>query len=882
MNGVPRVRLAVTCAFLVAAGASAATIVVGDASDSIHSPGCATTGQAPCTLRDAITFANSNPGSDVVHFAIPGAGPHVILPASDLPVITESVTLDGYTQPGASPNTLATADDAVLKIVLDAGPETTLTDGFSIASSGVTIRGFVIMRFIRGAGVRITGPGSGNTIQGNFIGTNAAGTFSASNSYGVHLVGGTQFNQIGGSAPGDRNIISGNPLGLTLEGSQTSHNTITGNFIGPRAHGLFGTPNSGGLRIYSPDNRIGGTAPGDRNVISGNSPGVMISGPDATDNLILGNYIGANAAGTAQLFNNVAMVIEEGASRNVIGGAAAGAGNVIVAGGVGIVSGGIALQHAATTGNRFQGNRFGVLPDGSAVGGGSIGITDASETLIGGVGPGEANEIAYGLAAITMGQLSPGTCQRNTISRNSIHDNSQGIALSVGGDPTPNDDLDADTGPNGLQNYPELEAVTPSGVRGVLKSAPSASYTLEFFASPSCSRNGNGQGKAFLASTTVTTDGAGNASFSLALSIPPGQRVTATATDADGNTSEFSRCMEVAQPAIAVDPSAGPASDGNGVFEPQESVSVEPAWPNPTETPLPLTGVASNPSGPSGPAYSLPDSSADYGSIPGGSVQSCAETPDCYRMSVSGARPSVHWDATFVEALSDSTARTWTLHLGDSFTDVPRSQLYYRRIETALHAGITAGCAATAYCPDQAVPRDQVAIFLARALTGGSPLPRSGAVDGASYDCEAGGVSLFTDVAPADISCRAIHYITAQNVTSGCAPSLFCPSLPVTRGQMASLVAKAVKAPAGGAAVPISDSDPDTGLSYSCTFNNPVGTHFLDVPMGHPFCKHIHYLWARGFVAGCGSDLYCPNGDVTRGEMAKFLANAFGLLLYGP
>ncbi|MGE5277812.1 MAG: S-layer homology domain-containing protein [Acidobacteriota bacterium] len=342
--------------------------------------------------------------------------------------------------------------------------------------------------------------------------------------------------------------------------------------------------------------------------------------------------------------------------------------------------------------------------------------------------------------------------------------------------------------------------------------------------------------------------------------------------------------------ALDVDRVATPAaSDGNGVLEPEETVSVEPSWKNPTGSPESgATGSASGFTGPAGPDYILDDSTAGYGTIGAGAVQGCfSATGDCYQMTVStggGARPSTHWDASFLETLTTGDpAKQWSLHVGDSFTDVPRSQPFYKKIETLLHNGITAGCTATAYCPGDPVNRGQMAIFIAKGVAGGGAnVPASGLLNGQPYNCAGGGNSLFSDVAPVDIFCRHVHYIAAQNVTLGCATGQYCPGDTVTRLQMASFIAKAIVAPAGGTAVPTNyGPDPVTGLSYSCNAVSP-NTHFTDVPASNTFCKHVHFLWAKGIIAGCGATLYCPNDPVTRDAMAKFLSNAFRLVLYGP
>jgi hypothetical protein len=189
------------------------------------------------------------------------------------------------------------------------------------------------------------------------------------------------------------------------------------------------------------------------------------------------------------------------------------------------------------------------------------------------------------------------------------------------------------------------------------------------------------------------------------------------------------------------------------------------------------------------------------------------------------------------------------------------------------------------YCPGTAVPRDQMAIFLAKVIAGGGAnVPVTGQVNGRDYRCGGGlsGISLFTDVASADAACKHIHYIAAQNVTLGCSATQFCPTDLVDRDAMAAFIAKAYVAPNGGQSVPQAyGPDPVTGLSYSC---NPIApnTHFTDVPASDPFCKFVHYLWARGFVGGCSATAYCPTSSVTRDAMAKFLVNTFDLQLYGP
>ncbi len=355
----------------------------------------------------------------------------------------------------------------------------------------------------------------------------------------------------------------------------------------------------------------------------------------------------------------------------------------------------------------------------------------------------------------------------------------------------------------------------------------------------------------------------------------------------DDSSGIFGRRQNLQPFALAVD-SHGGSSDQNGVLEPGEIALVETSWSNVGAGSFAnLTGLASF-SGPSGTFYFIYDASASYGLVPSGSFAECNDGSElaCYLVATELPRPTQHWDAGLQESLSAGGAQFWKLHLGDSFTDVPRAQPFYRKIETLLHNGITSGCSAAKYCPGNPVPRDQMAIFIAKALAGsGESVPTTGTVFfpglpfGSTYNCSPGGTSLFFDIDPTDIFCKHVHYLAAQNVTLGCGGFKFCPGSTVTRDAMASFIAKAVVAPQGGAGVPETFSE--SGRSYSCSAASP-NIHFTDVPASHPFCKHIHFLWAKGIVSGCSATQYCPGQPVNRDAMAKFIANGFGLQLYGP
>jgi S-layer homology domain len=349
----------------------------------------------------------------------------------------------------------------------------------------------------------------------------------------------------------------------------------------------------------------------------------------------------------------------------------------------------------------------------------------------------------------------------------------------------------------------------------------------------------------------------------------------------------FGRRQNLLADALSADtgPASGTVSDRNGVLEPGETVFVAPAWKNATDAPITVTGTtpAALPCALGTACVTPLNTSAAYGSIASGAAASCnGVTPDaCYLVSASAPRPATHWDGGFAETLSGGGGRFWTMHVGDSFADVPRSQPFYKKIETLLHTGITAGCTATTYCPGATVERDAMAIFIARALAGDGQLIPSTPVSGPLYDCSSGGHSNFTDVAPTDPFCKHVHYLANLNVLIGCNATQYCPGQAVTRDTMAAFIARALVAPGGGASVPISYTDPTTSRSYSCAAGSPL-VHFSDVSVSNAFCKHIHYLWARGIVSGCTPTTYCPTAPVARDAMAKFIANAFGLQLYGP
>ncbi|MCH8223489.1 MAG: fibronectin type III domain-containing protein, partial [Chloroflexi bacterium] len=488
----------------------------GDSGDSNAGNGICDDGSGSCTLRAAIEEANALSGTDTIAFNISTSDPGFVVstasfsikPGSALPTITDPVVIDGYTQPGASPNTNGPGFglNTVLKIELDgSNAGAPFVHGLNIHGGASAVRGLVINRF-SGDGVFIAFFGS-NVIEGNFLGTDISGTLGLGNTVdGIDVRASN--NTIGGITPAASNVLSSNGVrGVVIQGAATG-NLVQGNFIGTDVSGTFalGNAQEGVVLRDVPGNTIGGTQPGAGNVISGNGNGVRIVNfpsfgtTSASQNVVIGNIIGADVSGTANLGNIASRVFSSkgsgvvinGASGNTVGGTETGAANIIAF-------------------NEGNGIRVVTREDSSATG--------------------------------------------NWVLNNSIFSNGlTGIDLEASGETsgvTPNDVGDSDTGSNNLQNFPVLtSAVTAANstvVEGSLNSASSKTFKIEFFSNSACDPSGHGEGEAFVGTMSVTTDGGGNAGFTATLSTiaTPGHFLTATATDPEGNTSEFSRCLRI-------------------------------------------------------------------------------------------------------------------------------------------------------------------------------------------------------------------------------------------------------------------------------------------------------------------------------------------------
>jgi hypothetical protein len=311
------------------------------------------------SLRQAIHWGNVNPGDDFIRFNISGTGVKTITPLTPLPAITETLTIDGYSQPGASPNT-----NPIQPGLSGSALTTTLLielNGMSAGGSGLVIQAsscIVQGLFINGvsgngpAGVVITGAAAtGNVVAGNSIAT-------PNGSYvGVQIQAGAGNNTIGGSTPAARNLIwrNGPNIGSTSIGvnldSAGAGNKIQGNVIDSQTmHGV--------QIANTADTTVGGTEAGAGNFITGNSfNGVIISGLSATGNLVQGNIIGdvITPMNVITSGNGGGVRITGGAHHNTIGGTTDAARNYIS----GNFRNGIGIDGNGTSYNTVLGNYIG-------------------------------------------------------------------------------------------------------------------------------------------------------------------------------------------------------------------------------------------------------------------------------------------------------------------------------------------------------------------------------------------------------------------------------------------------------------------------------------------------------------------------------------------
>ncbi len=417
----------------------------------------------------------------------PGYSWFIIQPATSLPNLTEAVSINGYSQPGASANTLASGNNAMLRIEIDG---THMADGLHLDGDNVSISGLIINRAST-RGIVVGGSGS-HTIEGNFIGTDATGTMALGNNIGIRVQ--SPNNTIGGTTAAARNVISGNAAsGLVIATVGATGNHVQGNFIGTDASGTVALGNAvDGIQITSDGNTIGGTAAGAANGISGNNDDGVSIANNAANNILYGNAIGTDLTRTLALGNgDDGITLFNNASDNIIGGIAPGQANTIAFMG----GDGIQVAGSSGSGNTIRGNA--IYSNGS--GASDLGIDLGTN----GVTPNDAGD----------------------------------------GDTGPNDLLNFPVITSAVTN--ETDTLI---LNGTLNSLPSTDFDLDFYYTIGEGGEGAMYLGSFAVFTDASGHASFNDLTFTPVAVPNAAYITATATVTSGpetgNTSEFSEDVQ--------------------------------------------------------------------------------------------------------------------------------------------------------------------------------------------------------------------------------------------------------------------------------------------------------------------------------------------------
>ena len=654
--------------------------------------------------------------------------------------------------------------------------------------------------------------------------------------------------------------------GIRLSGAVGS--AVEGCFVGLDASGTIPRGNHlSGIAVTSGAHRIGGAAPGLGNVIAGQTIGITI---DSTTpgNVVLGNLVGLRVDGISTASS---LGIDARAPATTIGGPGPGEGNVVsghqgdaihisagsdgsalqgnrigtdaegalaipntangisIAGANGVLVGGtepgagnlisgnggsaIVIQGV---GNLVLGNRLGTDATGAVPIPNGVGVRlgEAVGTWIGGLGAGEANLIAFQTGS---GVVISGGLD-NSVRGNSIHSNGRlGIDLLEGGflqGHTANDDGDGDEGPNLLQNFPLIESVDP--VAGGIRIVGSLRAAPGIYKLD------------FYADSACTRR---------PRSLP---QMRVHLGDVDVSLPEEAPVHEgEIHFDVTLDVSLAPdevvsatATDGTGSTSEVSSGIVFDVSPR--------SGSASG-----GEAFVVfgTDFAADASVLVGGVPVSSFLVDEGTLAAVSP--PQAAGTVATVTVVSTAGPGGFLPYARVSdFLDVPPAHTFHDSVVTLAVNGIAAGCGSGSFCVDNPVTRAQSAPLLLRARDGVCEVPPP---------C----TGVFPDVPCPGPFTDWIEALAASGITAGCGGGNYCPDGPLRRDQISVLLLKA-----------------RFGESY---VPPPCGGAFVDVPCPGPFADWIEDLTAKGFAAGCGVGLYCPEATVTRGQIAAFLTKAFEL-----
>ena len=603
----------------------------------------------PGSLRWAISSASDAGGTSIIDFNIPVSDPNYnpntgtftitvipntncdeLVPCSGLPPLPAGTVLDGYTQPGgtlngitqpaASPNTLVNGDNAVVKIVISGAKAGSGPDGIWLFNGGNTVRGMNVVGFHpapNADGLTSTGgwgvncDSSGNYLEGNFLGVDSTGTQVMANYVGTGGFGGP--NIIGGTTPGARNLVTGNTFSNFGSAVAVDPQTyfVEGNYIGTDRTGTISLSSTFGLGQNGTNMVIGGTTAGAGNLLTGSLAGLELSYPAGNpftpdDNLVQGNLVGTDPTGTTPVGNSsgTGMVIQAGVN-NLIGGTTPAARNLVSGNGYD----GMSLDNAAQS-TTIQGNYVGVdttgtvalANSGTGIDGSTSGdTTNAYDTLIGGESP-QAGNVVSGNLLYGMqfgGVWTPiGTVLGNWIGTDvtgtkAVGNGLAGISLIqdassavIGGADTPDRNVIAYNGAQGVIIDPANRLQTGESVGGSDSVAGNSIFSNGSVGVEVASGTGNTVSRNSIYSNGGLGIDLNNKSTFQNNSCPPNTKganslqnapvltaaagastlVTATATDPNGNTSEFSNCVAVSSSGSSLNIAGSLTSTANTTF----------------------------------------------------------------------------------------------------------------------------------------------------------------------------------------------------------------------------------------------------------------------------------------------------------------------------
>jgi IPT/TIG domain/S-layer homology domain len=746
------------------------------------------------SFRQAILDANAAAGSDVIQFAIPGAGVHTILTFSPLN-LTETVMIDGYSQLGSAWNTDPLGDNAVLLIELFGQG----TDGLVVTGGSTIVQGLSLYGFQ--TAIALSG-GFGSLIQGNFIGVSADGQANG-NVVGVSIIGTYGPDRIGDNYPAARNLISANATGGLVSGG--GQKKIFGNLIGTDASGAGAEPNGIGVRVIdSLNNQIGDGSTGGHNVISGNTVhGIFLTG--GTGNTVAANSIGTDAATIGALGNGGDGVHVDGAVEGLMIYFNTISGNA-----------GDGIEFAYATPDpavpnvvnlNYIGSQF---PNYFDLGNGGAGVRVQS----GGALQIDENLIAFNHVGVW--RIAPSVNDTVEIRRNAIYDHDRGLGIVLG----PAEQI-APNAPLSPFNFPLItSAVTGGGnvtINGVYSGPASTEITLDFYANiPTCPVTRPQdflEGFRYLGTHTLTTDVGGNATFSVSFMEPgfPDPVVAATATArvvlnaSLGGTTETFQTSEFSQRLpFSISPASGAAAGGEPVtihgtnFEPASAVTIGGVTPPNLVIADDTNITADSPAFPPGSANDIVVTNPDgtHGTLARGWIADFLDVPPGHpfhdyvlalvRNSIASGVGGGNYGVGAATLRQQMAVFLLKARYGACvvpfpcqgiFSDVPCPSTFADWIELLYDDGITGGCGPGIYCPTNPVLRQQMAVFLLKSKYGQSYVPPP---------C----TGLFLDVPCPSTYADWIEQLSNENITGGCGGGNYCPFGSTTRGQMAVFIVK--------------------------------------------------------------------------------------------